>query len=99
MEVGHLNLLTEGNQRKEVKMEKQNSAESEKPWVDVDPFERKTYPPIYRRCLFERKDGFRFYGYFEHSGDVVPYTPRTPRFKLIHIRRFRIEEDSHGRRR
>lgn len=80
-------------------MKESQEIETEKPWTKVDPLDKRTYPPIYRRCLFERKDGFRFYGYAEVGGDLVPYTPRTPRFKLMHISRYRIEEEGHGRRR
>lgn len=63
------------------------------PWIEIDLDDIKTYPRPWVRIFCERKDGFCFYGYYEASGDIVPFLPRYPRVKLSDIRRFRREEE------
>lgn len=61
-------------------------------WHEVDVFDPKTYPPTWKRLFVKRKDGFYFYGYYEPSGDVVPYLPRHPRVKLCNVDSYRVDE-------
>lgn len=61
-------------------------------WNEVDVFDPKTYPPTWKRLFVKRKDGFYFYGYYEPSGDVVPYLPRHPRVKLCNVDSYRVDE-------
>lgn len=72
MEVGHLNLLTEGNQHnREVTMDG-GKVKKEPEWMQVDPDNRKTYPPADMRFLFKRKNRAYalFYGVHDGFGTV-----------------------------
>lgn len=68
MEVEHLNLLTEGNQHNREVTMNEGRVKKELEWNEVDPDNRRTYPPADTRLLFKRKSmGYVFF-YGVHDG-------------------------------
>ena len=72
MEVEHLNLLTEGNQHNREVTMNGGRVKKELEWNEVDPDNRRTYPPADTRLLFKRKNRVYecFYGVHDGFGTV-----------------------------
>lgn len=68
MEVGHLNLLTEGNpDNREVTMNG-GRVKKELEWRGVDPDDKSTYPQADARFLFKRRGKAYAFFYGVHDG-------------------------------
>lgn len=68
MEVGHLNLLTEGNpDNREVTMNG-GIVKEELEWREIDPDDKSTYPQADLRFLFKRRGKAYAFFYGVHDG-------------------------------
>lgn len=68
MEVGHLNLLTEGNtDNREVAMNGER-VKKEIEWREIDPDDKTTYPQEDCRFLFKRRGKVYAFFYGVHDG-------------------------------
>lgn len=66
------------------------ATEDRSEWIDVDPFNRATWPVVGKKILGERLDGFRAF-FKRNLKDELFYLayPDMPNLLVVHIKSFR----------